>query len=350
MKKQLIKVFFDIRFLLILLFCILTSAALSAPESPDSSNKKTQMMFGDTSRRGVPYSKDPHVIFFKGRYLMYYSIPPYSNEAQNPIKGWGIGISFSTNLVHWTSIGTITPSQECDAKGLCAPCARVIDGKVHLFYQTYGNGKKDAICHASSTDGITFDKNPTNPIFHPQSDTWNCGRAIDAELFRFRDTYYLYYATRDTEFKRQLLGVASTPVVEGDSHNFDRDRWTDLSVKEPLLSPELPWEGDCIEGASLIEHNGKLYMFYAGAFNNSPQQIGVAVSQDAITWTRLSEHPFLPNGAPGSWNQSESGHPHIFEAPDGRTYLFYQGNNTRGKDWYLSQREVLWETGSPKLK
>ena len=96
MKKQLIKVFFDIRFLLILLFCILTSAALSAPESPDSSNEKTQMMFGDTSRRGVPYSKDPHVIFFKGRYLMYYSIPPYSNEAQNPIKGWGIGISFST--------------------------------------------------------------------------------------------------------------------------------------------------------------------------------------------------------------------------------------------------------------
>lgn len=32
------------------------------------------MMFGDTSRLGRPFSKDPHVITFKGKYLMYYSI------------------------------------------------------------------------------------------------------------------------------------------------------------------------------------------------------------------------------------------------------------------------------------
>lgn len=31
-----------------------------------------KMMFGDTSHRGVPYSKDPHVVKFEGRYLMYF--------------------------------------------------------------------------------------------------------------------------------------------------------------------------------------------------------------------------------------------------------------------------------------
>ena len=35
-----------------------------------------QMMFEDTSRIGLPYAKDPQVVKFKGRYLMYYSIPP----------------------------------------------------------------------------------------------------------------------------------------------------------------------------------------------------------------------------------------------------------------------------------
>ena len=49
--------------------------------------------------------------------------------------------------MNWTKVGEITPAPEADyeKKGLCAPGALVKDGKVHLFYQTYGNGKKDAI-------------------------------------------------------------------------------------------------------------------------------------------------------------------------------------------------------------
>ena len=67
-----------------------------------------QMMYGDTSRIGIPFSKDPHVVEFKGKYLMYYSIPPKQNgnaEAQ----GWGIGIAGSKNLKDWHRIGEIIP-------------------------------------------------------------------------------------------------------------------------------------------------------------------------------------------------------------------------------------------------
>jgi predicted GH43/DUF377 family glycosyl hydrolase len=318
--------------------------------SPETNASSARMMFGDTRRKGVPFSKDPHVIYFKERYLMYYSIPPFKDEAHNPVKGWGIGIAQSDNLVDWKPIGEIIPSQECDAKGLCAPCARVINGEVHLFYQVYGNGKKDAICHARSSDGIKFEKNPTNPIFRPAEGTWSCGRAIDAELYFFKNKYLLYYATRDVDFKKQLLGVAVAESTDGKPVNFDRHRWTNLSTEKAILAPELPWEGQCTEGASVIERNGKLYMFYAGAYNNWPQQVGVAVSDDGISWKRLSEEPFLRNGAPGQWNHSESGHPHIFDAPDGRTFLFYQGNNDKGKTWYLSQAEVFWNEKGPYLK
>ena len=62
-------------------------------------------------------------------------------------------------------------------------------------------------------------------------------------------------------------------------------------------------------------------MFYAGAYNNAPQQIGVAVSEDGLNWKRLSEEPFLRNGKPGEWNSSESGHPHLFTDLE-RTDLF----------------------------
>ena len=206
--------------------------------------ENTVMMFGDTSRTGFPFSKDPHVIYFGGRYLMYYSIPPYRDKKVT-VQGWGIGIAESRDLVNWGKTGEITPAAEYESRGLCAPCALVIDGKVHLFYQTYGNGRNDAICHAYSNDGIHFTRNITNPIFRPDG-LWNCGRAIDAEVIYFKGKYYLYYATRDPDYRIQMQGVAVAPG----NTNFQRSDWKNLSIEAPVLRPELPWEKDCIEGAS----------------------------------------------------------------------------------------------------
>lgn len=304
---------------------------------------QVRMMFGDTTRTGVPFSKDPHVVNFGGRYLMYYSVPPLKGD---PTSGWNIGIAESRDLVNWTKVGEITPEpgQEYEKNGLCAPGALVKDGKVNLFYQTYGNGPKDAICHAVSDDGINFRRNPTNPVFHPDGD-WNCGRAIDAEVCEFKGRYYLYFATRDPDFRIQMQGVAVAPG----NTDFSRGDWK-LAIDEPILYPELPWEGKCIEGASIAKKNGKLFMFYAGAYNNAPQQVGVAVSKDGIHWKRLSDEPFKANGKPGEWNSSESGHPHVFTDLDGRTYLFYQGNNDHGKTWFITNEEVFWKKGKPCLR
>ncbi len=305
--------------------------------------QEERMMYADTSRVGVPHAKDPHVVNFKGRYLMYYSIPPRKDDPQS---GWNIGIAESRDLVHWEKAGEITPAPgaEYEKKGLCAPGALVRDGVVHLFYQTYGNGPKDAICHATSEDGIRFERDETNPIFRPTGD-WNCGRAIDAEVYPFKGRYFLYFATRDKDFKVQMQGVAVAP---GDT-DFGRGDWKQ-ACDAPILYPELDWEKDCIEGASIVEEGGKLFMFYAGAYNNAPQQIGVAESEDGIRWKRVFSEPFVPNGKPGEWNSSESGHPHLFKDNDGRTYLFYQGNNDGGKTWYITNEEVVWKDGRPALK
>jgi hypothetical protein len=305
-----------------------------------------KMMFGDTTRIGVPFAKDPHVIFFEGRYLMYYSIPGFTRLDGKQL-GWGIGIAESSDLCNWKRIGEVNTDPEAvyEAKGFAAPCALVRDGKVNLFYQTYGNGRNDAICHAWSTDGIHFIRNKTNPVFHPDG-KWNCGRAIDAEVILFQNKYFMYYATRDPDFKIQLQGVAVAPANTG----FNREDWQNLSKDGPMLKPELPWEQDCIEGASVILKNRELFLFYAGAYNNAPQQIGVAKSSDGIHWTRLSDRPFLSNGKPGSWNSSESGHPHIFANPNGNDYLFFQGNKTNGKDWFISNVKIKWVNGLPVME
>ena len=42
----------------------------------------------------------------------------------------------------------------------------MLEGKAHLFYASYGNGRKDGICHAISEDGVNFTRNPTNSVFN----------------------------------------------------------------------------------------------------------------------------------------------------------------------------------------
>jgi len=214
-----------------------------------------------------------------------------------------------------------------------------VEGKVHLFYQTYGNGPNDAICHAVSDDGLHFTRDTSNPVFHPTG-SWTAGRAIDAEVTRFQGKWFLYGATRDPQMKIQMLVGA---VSAG---GFDRASWKQIG-DGPLLKPELPWEQQCIEAPTVVEHNGGLYMFYAGAYNNAPQQIGVARSPDGIHWTRVSDQPLVPVGAPGTWNSSESGHPGAFVDDDGQLYLFYQGNDDKGKTWKLSFVKIAWKGDTP---
>ncbi len=297
------------------------------------------MLWADSSRNGRPFSKDPAVIEFGGRYLLYYSMPPSTNQALP--AGWAIGIAESRDLLSWTKAGELLPAQECDRRGLCAPEAIVIEGKVHLFYQTYGGGALDAICHAVSDDGLQFTRDASNPVFRPAGD-WTSGRAIDAEVFPLGGELLLYFATRDPEMKIQMLGVASAELRS----DFSRAAWRQR-CSGPILKPELPWERRCVEAPSLIRRGGMLYMFYAGDYNNEPQQIGCAASEDGIRWRRLFADPLIPNGAPEDWNASETGHPGVFETRDGRTFLFVQGNRDRGRTWFLSCYEIGWDAERP---
>ncbi|MHC4889141.1 MAG: beta-L-arabinofuranosidase domain-containing protein, partial [Planctomycetota bacterium] len=296
---------------------------------------KPQMLYGDDSY-GSPFAKDPDVVRFKGKYYMYYSM-------RRPSTGFAVGIAQSDDLVKWAKAGEIVPKDDYEKKGIAAPAAIVLAGEVHLFYQTYGNGARDAICHAVSTDGINFTRDKTNPVFSPTG-AWNCGRAIDADVIEHDGKLLLYWATRDPGYRVQMVGVSSAAI----DSDYGRDKWKQL-CDAPILKPKLPWEKRCIEAPAVVKHGDKLFMFYAGAYNNEPQQIGCAVSDDGISWKRISDYPLLPNGREGQWNWSESGHPGVFVDDDGKMYLFFQGNNDRGKTWYLSKMLIGWADNEPYL-
>jgi predicted GH43/DUF377 family glycosyl hydrolase len=311
------------------------------PAATGSTPAQPRMLYGDATRHGQPFAKDPSVIRLGERYLMYYSMAPSTNPASP--KGWAVGIAESRDLVQWQKVGEILPKQECEQNGLVNGKALLLGAKMHLFYNTYGNGKGDALCHAVSDDGLTFRRDPSNPILRAVGD-WNSGRAIDCDAFEHEGKLWLIYATRDPTMKTQVLAAATAPLTS----DFGRAAWTHAG-DSPILKPELPWETKCIEAPSVIQRGDTLYLFYGGGYNNDPQQIGCAVSRDGLRWTRLFRQPLWPNGQPGDWNESETGHPGVFEDVDGKTYLFVQGNREKGRTWFLSCAEIGWPNGRPAV-
>lgn len=299
-----------------------------------------EMLFPNAQTQGLEAwtqnkAKDPSVVWFRDRYLMFFSIFP---TPQTPVNCClGIGIAESRDMTNWNLVGTVVPLTEIDRKGCGAPCAKVWNDQVHLFYQSYGNGAKDTIIYATSDDGIHFKPHPQNPIFSPSGD-WTNGRAIDADFFEFKGKCFLYVATRDPSGQIQKIAVATAENRD----QLGQSAWTQ-AADYSILEPELPWETKCIEAPTLIERNGRAFMFYAGGFNNDPQHIGVAVSDDGIHFTRLWDVPFVTNGPEGQWNHCESGHPGVFQDRDGQVYLFFQGNQTRGATWFLSKLKIGWK-------
>ncbi|MEN6307618.1 MAG: family 43 glycosylhydrolase [Anaerohalosphaeraceae bacterium] len=330
-----------IAIIMISAFCVRAEIIPATRNSEIKSLVRPQMYFADETQKGKPFAKDPDVVQWKGKYLMYYTTGPYNDG--RPEDGYCIGIAESRDLISWTKTADFVRDKDYEKKGACAPCAVILKGKVHLFYQTYGNGPKDAICHAWSDDGLHFTKNPDNPIFHPTGD-WTCGRAIDADAVEDGDRVLLYVATRDPDMKIQKLAVAAAPL----NSEYTKKDWTQLCANS-ILEPTRDWEKKCIEAPAVFRKDGLFYMFYAGGYNNQPQQIGVAISKDAVQWTRMSEFPLLPNGKENEWNSSESGHPGVFTDDGGRMFLFFQGNNDNGKTWYLSKMEIRWDGKLPYL-
>ena len=286
------------------------------------------MLFEDFEGNKTSFAKDPCVIRFQGRYYLYYT----KHDPQTDL--YGVGIAVTDDLTHYEILGVLRSELPGEGRGMCAPAAIVLEGVIHLFYQSYGQFPRDYICHATSRDGVHFDRDQSNPVFRPQGD-WNCGRAIDADVVAFDGKLYLYFASRDPEMKLQLLGVATAPL----DSDFSRDAWTQQNLDAPILFPQLPWEQQCIEAPAACVHDGRIYMFYAGAYNCCPQQIGCAVSTDGVHFTRLFQEPLMTNGPVGSWNESESGHPYVYE-DEGVYHLFYQGSDDKGKTWRLSRVQM----------
>ena len=334
------RLFFKIPAILFLAFLPLRMDAAEGPRTVILT--PLEMKYGDDTRTGIPFAKDPTVIRKGSTYLMYYTVAGYdaSHKPANPAylqAGYGSAIARSKDLVHWERIGELDLRDTRGNRiwGAVAPCVKRFGGKIHLFYQHKWEGASNSnnnIWHAVSRDGIHFTNTCDRPIFVPDA-PWCTDRSIDAEIYRVKDSLILLYATRDKEMKVQMLGMVRAPYRS----DYGPDKWTHVTTDAPMMKPDYEWEGHCIEAPTVIKHRGIWYLFYAGAYNHEHQQIGLATSKDGIHFQRIEPDGLLFRaGEEGTWNHGESGHPGVFRDRNGKVYLFFQGKASQNADYFLS--------------
>ena len=138
------------------------------------------------------WMNDPNGMIYKdGVYHLYYQWNPYGSQWEN--MTWGH--SSSRDLIHWEAQPTAI---EADALGTIFSGSCVVDKKndrVVAFYTSAGQNQVQSMA-ISKDNGVTFQKNPTNPIltsndpdfrdpkafWNPEIQKWNLILAVGQEM------------------------------------------------------------------------------------------------------------------------------------------------------------------------
>jgi predicted GH43/DUF377 family glycosyl hydrolase len=88
------------------------------------------------------------------------------------------------------------------------------------------------------------------------------------------------------------------------------------------------WDAVRLGFPSVVYLNQKYYMYYQGQDASNVIRIGLATSDDGITWTRYSGNPILSAGATGTWDSKTAQAPSvIYDFSKGTWKMFYTGSD-----------------------
>jgi len=93
------------------------------------------------------------------------------------------------------------------------------------------------------------------------------------------------------------------------------------------------WDDERVGDPDVIKVGNKWYMYYHG-YDGSNMRIGLATSTDLVSWSKYAGNPVLDLGAAGEWDELHVHKPDVVYNPDdGKYYMFYTGVNS---EWYYA--------------
>lgn len=204
------------------------------------------------------------------------------------------------------------------------------DGDLYrMWYTGYMPGGVMRLGHATSRDGINWQRHSENPLF---SAYWT----EDVQVVKQGGNYYMFaeglhdiaqllVSSDGLSWRREgpldIRNKRGSPITDGPrgtpvgwfnggkwflfyersdkgiwvATSADMKVWTNLSDTPVLLPGPEAYDGRLIAPNQIIEHAGLYYLYYQGKGNDSKNwSTNVAVSKDLLEWRKYSGNPLLP--------------------------------------------------------
>jgi len=271
-------------FLLIFVFLISTFSTSFAqlPWTKDASNPIMSGGAAGAWNRHVFY---PIVLYNPDslRYEMWFSA-----SVGSPWEPYRTGFATSIDGITWTKLDTavLKPSPGTwDESAVAAIAVIRENGTYKMWYVGWSSSdNRTKIGYATSPDGITWTKYPSNPVMTPGTAAWEAGGPDYATVMPVSGGgYKMWYTGFNAGFNRSKIGYATSG---------DGITWARADSVNPVLTTGLPnrWDDANVSGARVVIINNIYHMWYSGnRLLDNPRQTGWATSIDGIHWRKYND-------------------------------------------------------------
>jgi predicted GH43/DUF377 family glycosyl hydrolase len=235
---------------------------------------------------------------------------------------------------HWESrpepVLTRGAAGEWDAVDVLNPSVIRQGDAYYNLYSGY-DGRTWHTGLAVSADGVDWRKE--GRILSPSPGTWESDEIAANGSALASENGILYYYQ------------AGYPVRIGLAQSANGHQWQKHGAPVLDVGPLGSWDERGVADPYVIRAGSAYYMFYLGADRARRQRLGVAMSDDGITWYKLRSNPILELGEYGAFDENGLGEPAVWAA-HGYYWMLYTGRD-RGEVRRLglarSRDGVAWE-------
>jgi predicted GH43/DUF377 family glycosyl hydrolase len=159
--------------------------------------------------------------------------------------------------------------------------------KYKMWFTGLNPGGVGFIEYAESIDGKNWTRPVNHPVLYPGNyDSWDQYSVLMGAVIKVDNQYRLYYCGRYSQYSGWHIGLATST---------DGINWT--KHPDPVLYAGSGWESK-ISVSDIIQKDNTFYLYYDGLVYDPPStyiqyKIGVATSQDGITFTKSNLNPIL---------------------------------------------------------
>lgn len=239
------------------------------------------------------------VIYYNNKYHMWYT----GGSTSDLLYRWRIGHATSDDGITWIKdpnnpVLVEGPSGSWEEHFVHNPKVMVINNTFHMWYTGHKNKYSKGnfkIGHATSTDGSNWTKDSNNPVLTTgTAGTWENSWICIGDVLDAGTKYHLWYSGADTLSGWVKIGHATST----DGLTWTKDPANPVLVAEGSGS----WEYQRVELPSVLFDGAVYHMWYSAGISQLRWKIGHATSANGFIWTKDPLNPVLIPGPTGAWD------------------------------------------------